>query len=83
MRSCVPCFHIIPYQLLIKALSCRTFALGMSSAFETAKQLASSQKDSLGLSRADIIALIGKSALELAMKNVGKYMNFIVSVCIL
>ena len=55
----------------------------MSSAFETAKQLASSQKDSLGLSRADIIALIGKSALELAMKNVGKYMNFIVSVCIL
>ena len=83
MRFCVPCFHFIPDQLLIKALSCCNFALGMSSVFETAKQLASSQKDSLGMSSADIIALIGKSALELAMNNVGKYMNFIVSVCIL
>ena len=72
MRSCVPCFQFILDQLLIKALYCCTFALGMSSAFETAKQLASSQKDSLGLSRADIIALIGKSALELAMKHAGK-----------
>ena len=72
MHSCVPCFQFILYQLLIKALYCCTFSLGMSSAFETAKQLASSQKDSLGLSRADIIALIGKSALELAMNNVGK-----------